>query len=55
MPVFEYLEKHPKDLAVFHKSTTGLTNPAIATAYNFSKFRKLVDIGGGHGSLLAAS
>ena len=54
MPVFEYLEKHPKDLAVFHESTTGLTNPAIAAAYNFSKFRNLVDIGGGHGSLLAA-
>lgn len=53
MSVFEYLEKHPEDLAVFHESTTGLTNPAIAAAYKFSKFRTLVDVGGGHGALLA--
>jgi hypothetical protein len=54
MPVFEYLEKHPDDLKVFHDATTGLTNPAIAEAYNFSKFKTLVDVGGGHGALLAA-
>ena len=53
MSVFEYLEKHPDDLAVFHNSTTGLTNPAIAAAYKFSKFRTLVDVGGGHGAMLA--
>jgi hypothetical protein len=53
MSVFEYLDKHPEDLAVFHESTTGLTNPAIAAAYKFSTFRTLVDVGGGHGSLLA--
>ena len=53
MSVFEYLERHPEDLAVFHESTTGLTNPAIAAAYKFSGFRTLVDVGGGHGSLLA--
>ena len=52
--VFEYLEKHPDDLKVFHDSTTGLTNPAIAEAYNFSRFQTVVDIGGGHGALLAA-
>lgn len=54
MSVFEYLNSHPEGLAAFHKSTTGLTNPAIAAAYNFSKFRTLIDVGGGHGSLLAA-
>ena len=53
MPVFEYLEKHPEDLAIFHSSTTGLTNPAIVAAYRFSRLRTLVDVGGGHGSLLA--
>jgi O-methyltransferase/methyltransferase family protein len=52
MSVFEYLEKHPDDLAAFHDSATGLTNPAIAAAYNFSKFRTLVDVGGSHGALL---
>lgn len=53
MSVFEYLEKHPDDLAAFHDSATGLTNPSIAAAYNFSKFRTLVDVGGSHGGLLA--
>jgi hypothetical protein len=53
MSVFEYLEKHPDDLAAFHESATGLTNPAIAAAYNFSKFRTLVDVGGSHGALLS--
>jgi hypothetical protein len=53
MSVFEYLEKHPEDLAAFHDSATGLTNPAIAAAYKFFKFRTLVDVGGAHGALLA--
>jgi hypothetical protein len=53
---FEYLEQHPDDLAVFGESMTSLSvteNPAIAAAYKFSAIRTLVDIGGGHGSLLA--
>ena len=53
---FEYLERHPEDLAVFGESMTSLSgteNPAIAAAYNFSRVGTLVDIGGGHGSLLA--
>lgn len=53
MPVFEYLEKHPDDLAAFHGAATGLTNASIAAAYSFSKFRTLVDVGGSHGGLLA--
>jgi hypothetical protein len=53
---FEYLEQHPDDLAVFGESMTSLSgteNPTIAAAYKFSAIRTLVDIGGGHGSLLA--
>ncbi|HJW37644.1 MAG TPA: methyltransferase [Candidatus Udaeobacter sp.] len=53
---FEYLEKHPDDLAVFGESMTSLSateNPAIAAAYKFSAIQTLVDVGGGHGSLLA--
>jgi len=53
MSSFEYLEAHPDELAVFHKATTGLTNPAIAKAYDFSKYKTLVEIAGGHGALLA--
>lgn len=54
---FEYLERHPEDLAVFGESMTSLSatdNPAIVSAYTFAKMGTLVDIGGGHGSLLAA-
>jgi hypothetical protein len=56
MPIFEYFESHPEDLQVFGESMTSLSrieNPAVAAAYNFSRIRTLVDIGGGHGSLLA--
>ncbi len=57
MPIFQYLERHPEDLEVFGESMSSLSrteNPAIAAAYKFSKIRTLVDVGGGHGSLLAA-
>ena len=56
VPVFEYLEKHPADLADFGESMTSLSgaeNPTIAAAYKFSGISTLVDVGGGHGSLLA--
>ncbi|MBK9308812.1 MAG: methyltransferase [Nitrospira sp.] len=57
MPIFQYLERHPEDLEVFGESMSSLSqaeNPAITTAYKFPKGRTVVDIGGGHGSLLAA-
>jgi hypothetical protein len=56
VPPFEYLEKHPDDLEVFGESMTSLSgteNPTISAAYKFSAVRTLVDVGGGHGSLLA--
>ena len=56
VPPFEYLEKHPEDLEVFGESMTSLSgteNPTIAAAYKFSGVRTLIDVGGGHGSLLA--
>jgi hypothetical protein len=54
--VFEYLEKHPEDLDVFGEAMTSISatdNPAIAAACKFSSDQTLVDVGGGHGSLLA--
>jgi len=54
---FEYLEKHPDALKVFGESMTSVSsmeNPAIADAYKFSGIRTVVDVGGGHGSLLSA-
>jgi hypothetical protein len=57
VPVFEYLEKHPESLKVFGESMTSVSsteNPAITAAYKFSGIRTVVDVGGGHGSLLSA-
>ncbi|MDH5640554.1 MAG: acetylserotonin O-methyltransferase [Nitrospira sp.] len=57
MPIFQYLGTHPEDLAVFGESMSSISrteNPAIAAAYKYPKVRTLVDVGGGHGSLLAA-
>lgn len=55
--VWEYYAWHPEDAAVFNDAMTGLTesvNAAVVAAYDFSDFRKVADIGGGHGALLAA-
>jgi hypothetical protein len=56
MKIFEYLEGHPDDLRVFSEAMTsvsGVENPAIAAAYDFSRFKTLVDVGGSHGHMLA--
>jgi len=55
--LFEYLQKHPEDFAIFNESMTSFSsteNSAIADAYKFPGIQTLVDVGGGHGSLLAA-
>lgn len=55
--IWEYYAWHPEDAAVFNDAMTGFTeavNAAVTAAYDFSGFRKVVDIGGGHGALLAA-
>lgn len=52
---FEYLEQRPQDASVFNQAMTSATSgdvPAILAAYDFSGFRKVVDVGGGHGALL---
>jgi hypothetical protein len=53
---FSYLETHPEEAAVFDEamgSFTAMTSIAVAAAYDFSSMRKLIDIGGGQGALLA--
>jgi hypothetical protein len=55
-PLYPYLARHPEDARLFDEAMTSLTaveNAAIAARYDFSAFRTLVDVGGGHGSLLA--
>ena len=52
----EYFEQHTEDLQVFGESMTSIStteNPTIPAAYTFSRIKTLVDVGGGHGSLLA--
>lgn len=57
MRIFEYFGQHPEHAQVFGRSMTSLSgteNPAVVAAYDFSKIRRLVDVGGSHGHLLAA-
>jgi hypothetical protein len=52
---FGYLAQHPEDAKVFDAAMTDMSRnhgPSIARAYNFGKFREIVDVGGGHGALL---
>jgi len=54
-PLFEYLDGHAADAAVFNaamSSSPGYVD-SIVGAYDFSKFERIVDVGGGHGLLLA--
>src|SRR5215467_1047659 len=54
-PFFEYLAGHSDDAAVFNAAMSSSPDylAAIVGAYDFSKFERIVDVGGGHGLLLA--
>ena len=58
MTYSEYLDTQP-DLANTlndcMSSVSEINNPAIVGSYDFSRFHKIVDVGGGHGSLLIAA
>lgn len=57
MKLFEFLQKNPTEGELFNRAMTSYsvaTIPAIVGGYDFSNIRKLVDVGGGYGSLLAA-
>jgi antitoxin (DNA-binding transcriptional repressor) of toxin-antitoxin stability system len=56
-PVFEYLADEPELAEIFNHSTTSASELSIApvtAAYDFSPYATIVDVGGGHGRLLAA-
>lgn len=56
-PVFEYLAAHPDAARYYDGGMTGLNTallPALVGAYDFTPFTRIVDVAGGHGSLLAA-
>jgi hypothetical protein len=55
-PVFKYFEQNPEEAQIFNGAMTSLSaidSPAVAEAYSFDQIRSLVDVGGGHGLLLA--
>jgi hypothetical protein len=57
MPVFEYYGAHPESAANFNAAMAQHTRdaaPAIVAAADFSRFRTVVDVGGGDGTLLTA-
>ena len=56
-PKFEWLADHPDEAALFQRAMIALSqggNEAIAEAYDFGPFSRVVDVGGGHGQLLSA-
>ena len=55
-PTFEWFEDVPELAAVFNDGMTSISKmetPLVVGAYDFSPFRTIVDVGGGHGLLLA--
>jgi hypothetical protein len=57
MGSFEYFAQHPEAATVYNEIMTvvmGQLAPAVVTAYDFSPFHRIVDVGGGHGALLIA-
>lgn len=56
-PIFTHFQKHPGWSEIFNTAMTGFSRssaPAIAAAFPWGRFKKLVDVGGGHGMLLGA-
>jgi O-methyltransferase domain/Dimerisation domain len=56
-PMFECLDDNPELAAVFNAGMSSVSDMEIGpilAAYDFSRFRTIVDVGGGHGRLLAA-
>jgi len=54
---FDYLSAHPQANALFDTAMALISGPedaAVAQAFDFGQFDKIVDVGGGQGGLLAA-
>src|SRR3954471_21620306 len=55
--VWTYLAEHREEGRIFDEAMTAFSHatvPAIVEAYDFSRFDRIADIGGGHGHLLRA-
>ena len=56
-PGFELLADEPELAEIFNRAMTSVSELAVASviaAYDFSRYDTIVDVGGGHGRLLAA-
>jgi hypothetical protein len=57
MSFFEYLSQHPDEASYFSEAMVGFHGPeppTVAGAYDFSRFKTIVDVGGATGNMLAA-
>jgi hypothetical protein len=55
-PVFNWFAENPAEWEVFNRAMTSFASSvarAVAAAYDFSRFARIADVGGGHGALLA--
>ena len=56
MGYFEYLKKNPESARLFDEAMTGFVTTnglAVAVAHDFTPFSTIIDVGGGHGTLIA--
>jgi len=56
MPIFQFFEQRPEEAQIFNQAMSDLSTidgPAVADAYSFGEIHSVVDVGGGHGLLLA--
>jgi O-methyltransferase domain len=54
---FEHMAKHPEKAEIFDKAMTNISRmeiDAVISAYDFSRFETIADIGGGYGTTLFA-
>jgi hypothetical protein len=57
MPLFPYLERNPEAEQVFNAAMTAWTTQtaaAVAGTYDFSTLKRLVDVGGGHATMMTS-
>jgi hypothetical protein len=55
-PIFEFFRQHEEEGKIFNDAMTAVSTiqaPAVAAAYSFDGINSIVDVGGGHGLLLA--
>jgi hypothetical protein len=56
MPAYEFLMSNPEYMGTFFQGMANLSGPEtdhVVAAHDFSRFKKIVDVGGGRGALLA--